>query len=37
MDHIMPAIGARFAVSKVRQAHAAIDARTTLGQTVMRP
>jgi NADPH2:quinone reductase len=34
---IKPAIGARFALSEVRQAHAAMDAGTTLGKIVMRP
>jgi NADPH2:quinone reductase len=34
---IEPAVGARFALSEVRQAHAAIEAGTTLGKIVMRP
>jgi NADPH2:quinone reductase len=34
---IKPAIGARFALSEVRQAHAALDAGTVLGKIVMRP
>jgi NADPH:quinone reductase len=34
---IKPAIGARFPLSEVRQAHALLDAGTTLGKIVMRP
>jgi NADPH2:quinone reductase len=34
---IRPAIGARFGLAEVRQAHAALDAGTVLGKIVMRP
>jgi NADPH2:quinone reductase len=34
---VSPAIGARFSLSEVRQAHALIDAGTALGKIVMRP
>ena len=34
---IRPAIGARFALAEVRQAHALLDAGTALGKIVMHP
>jgi NADPH:quinone reductase len=36
-EAIKPAVGARFSLSEVRQAHALIDAGTALGKIVMRP